>query len=53
MAWRPWTPPMTERKRPSGVAHYSSRCFNLTPDQREVFVLKHVEGLSYGEIRSA
>ena len=22
----------------------------LTPDQREVFVLKHVEGLSYGEI---
>jgi len=23
---------------------------DLTPDQREVFVLKHVEGLSYGEI---
>jgi RNA polymerase sigma factor (sigma-70 family) len=22
----------------------------LTPDQREVFVLKHIEGLSYGEI---
>jgi len=22
----------------------------LTPEQREVFVLKHVEGLSYGEI---
>ena len=22
----------------------------LTPEQREVFVLKHVEGLSYGQI---
>jgi RNA polymerase sigma factor (sigma-70 family) len=36
---------MAEQRRALQLA-----LLELTPDQREVFVLKHVEGLSYGEI---
>jgi RNA polymerase sigma-70 factor (ECF subfamily) len=36
---------MAERRR--ALQH---ALLELTPEQREVFVLKHVEGLSYGEI---
>lgn len=36
---------MAERRR--ALQH---ALLELTPDQREVFVLKHVEGLSYGQI---
>ena len=36
---------MAEQRRALQLA-----LLELTPDQREVFVLKHVEGMSYGEI---
>jgi RNA polymerase sigma factor (sigma-70 family) len=36
---------IAERRRALQLA-----LLELTPDQREVFVMKHVEGLSYGEI---
>jgi RNA polymerase sigma factor (sigma-70 family) len=44
-------------ERPDGTMETAERrralqlaLLELTPEQREVFVLKHVEGLSYGEI---
>jgi len=51
------TQPIAAPEQPDGVMETKERVralqealLQLTPDQREVFVLKHIEGLSYEEI---